>query len=371
MENLNFNNRIKKLKNEIIGSHNISSILIFKDEDIFYLTGFYGKNSNSALLIADKKNYLFVSFIYLEEAKKTVSINDIEIIKYAGDKNKVISEILNADNIRDILIQSNFISHSDYLKLESQLNEINIKARSVENPLEKLRLIKDDYEQDLIRKSCRLADKSFNHICSLNYEDLINKRESSLAIEIEKFLVDCGGSGKSFNYVIANNNNSSKPHYEPGFKKINDGILLMDYGVIFKNYCSDITRTIFIGSKINKKLKEIYKIVKDAQLMAVDFCRESIKACELDNIARSFITDKGYGKNFGHSLGHGVGIEIHEPPWVNSKNEEVLKEGMIVTIEPGIYVEGLGGVRIEDMVIVRKNGCENLYKSPKELVQIY
>ncbi|MHB1376814.1 MAG: aminopeptidase P family N-terminal domain-containing protein, partial [Candidatus Humimicrobiaceae bacterium] len=179
MENINFNKRINKLKNEIIGSHNNSNILIFMDEDIFYLTGFFGKNSNSVLLITDKKNYLFVNFIYLEEAKKTVPLNDVEIIKYIDDKNKVISEILSSDNIRDILIQSNFISHSDYLKLESQLNEFNIKIRSIENPLEALRLIKDDNEQELIRKACRLTDKSFKHICSLSYENLINKRESS------------------------------------------------------------------------------------------------------------------------------------------------------------------------------------------------
>ena len=371
MNDLNLSNKIKKIRELIFDPYSTSNILIFQEEDIFYLSGFFGKNSNSALLITDKKNYLFVNFIYLEEAKKTVSINDIEIIRYTGDKNKVISEILMADNIRDLLIQSNFISHSDYLKLERQLKEINIEGRSIENPLEKLRLIKDDYEQDLIRKSCRLADKSFKHICSISYEVLIKKMESALAIEIEKFLVDSGGSRKSFDYVVASNNNSSKPHYEPGFNKINDGILLMDYGVIFKNFCSDITRTIFIGKKINTRLKQIYEIVREAQLMAVDFCREGIKASELDNIARKYITDKGYGENFGHSLGHGVGLEIHEPPWINQKNEQVLKEGMVVTIEPGIYIENLGGVRIEDMVIVRKNNCENLYKSPKELVQIY
>ncbi|MHB1254036.1 MAG: aminopeptidase P family protein [Candidatus Humimicrobiaceae bacterium] len=371
MENSNCNNRINKLKNEIVGSHNISSILIFKEEDIFYLSRFFGKNSNSALLVTDKKNYLFVNFIYLEEAKKTVSLNDVEIIKYTGDKNKVISEILSSDNIRDILIQSNFISHSDYLKLESQLNEFNIKIRSIENPLEALRLIKDDYEQKLIRKACRLTDKSFNHICSLSYEDLVSKRESSLAVEIEKFLVESGGCGKSFDYVVAGNNNSSKPHYAPGFKKINEGILLLDYGVVFKNYCSDITRTIFIGKKIKTVLKQIYEIVQEAQMMAVDFCREGIKASELDNIARKYITDKGYGENFGHSLGHGIGLEIHEPPWINQKNEQILREGMVVTIEPGIYIENLGGIRIEDMVIVRKNGCENLYSSSKKALQVY
>jgi Xaa-Pro aminopeptidase len=371
MNNLNTNNRIKKIKEIISEQYSTSEILIFQEADILYLSGFFGKNSNSALLISDKKNYLFVNFIYFEEAKKTVSISSIEIIRYSGDKNKVISEVLNANNTSEVLIQSDFISHSDYLKLESQLNEINIKAGSIENPLEVLRLIKDDYELELTRKACSLTDKSFNHICSLSYEEMVNKKESSLAIEIEKFLIDCGGSGKSFDYVVAGNNNSSKPHYAPGFQKISEGILLLDYGVVFKNYCSDITRTIFIGKKIKTELKKIYEIVREAQMLALDFCREGIKASELDNIARKYITDKGYGENFGHSLGHGVGLEIHEPPWINQKNEQILKEGMVVTIEPGIYIENLGGVRIEDMVIVRKNGCENLYSSSKKAFQVY
>jgi Xaa-Pro aminopeptidase len=371
MNNLNTNNRIKKIKEIISEQYSTSEILIFQEADILYLSGFFGKNSNSALLITDKKTYLFVNFIYLEEAKNSALIKDIEIIQYSGDRNKVISEILSSENVINLLIQSNFISHSDYLKLESKLSEINIKTISIENPLEVLRIIKDDHEQELIREACSLTDASFDHICTLSYKDLVSKKELSLAIEIEKFLVDCGGSGKSFDYVVAGNNNSSKPHYSPGFQNINDGILLMDYGVIFQNYCSDITRTIFIGKKINNELKKIYEIVREAQMLALDFCREGIKASELDNIARKYITDKGYGENFGHSLGHGVGLEIHEPPWINQKNEQILKEGMVVTIEPGIYIENLGGVRIEDMVIVRKNGCENLYSSSKKAFQVY
>ena len=369
MENLN--NRINKLKNEIAGSYNISNLLFFMDEDIFYLTGFHGKNSNSAFLITDNKNYLFVNFIYLEESKNSICSDNIEIILYRGDKNKYIADVLVDNNIKDIMIQSDFISHSSYQKLERHLKEVDIKALSIESPTGELRLIKDSDEQDLIKKACKLTDDSFNYICSLSYTDLINNTESSLAIELEKILLESGGSRKSFDYVVANNSNSSKPHYNPGLNKISDGILLMDYGVIFKNYCSDITRTIFIGRQINKELKQIYEIVREAQLMALDFCREGVRSNELDAIARKYILDKGYGENFGHSLGHGVGLEIHEPPWINQKNEQVLKEGMVITIEPGIYIEDLGGVRIEDMVIVKKNGCENLYASSKKAIQVY
>jgi len=371
MNEINFDKRIKKLEESVFELHGFSNILIFKNEDIFYLSGFFGKNSNSALLLTDRKKYLFVNFIYLEEARKTASENGFEIIKYSGDKNNIILEIINSDNIKNILLQSDFISHSDYLKLEAKLNETGIKSISIENPLENLRLIKDKDEQNLIKKACGFADEAFQYICGMGYNDFVGKRESIMAIEIEKFLINCGGSRKSFDYVIASNQSSSKPHYDSEFNVISDGILLMDYGIIFKNYCTDLTRTIFIGQQINKELKKIYEIVREAQMLAVDFCREGIKANELDNIARKYISEKGYGKKFGHSIGHGVGLEIHEPPWINLKNDQILKEGMVITIEPGIYIENLGGVRIEDMVIVKKNGCENLYKSSKKSIQIY
>lgn len=371
MKNPEFNKRINNLKKRIAGSEKTSDILIFKEEDIFYLSGFFGKNSNSALLITENKNYLFVNFIYLEDAKNSVKINNLEIILYAGDKNKLIQEVLTNNNVKEVLIQSGYISYNQYLRIENELKKAGIKSRDIENPVEILRSVKDKFEQELIKNACKLTDKSFKFICNIKYKDFLKYSESAFAIEIEKFLIGAGGKGKSFDFVVANNSNSSKPHHSSENLKITEGLLLMDYGVIFGNYCSDITRTIFINKKPDSKFKEIYEIVKEAQQMSVDYCREGIRAFELDNIARNYIVKKGYGESFGHSLGHGVGIEIHEPPWINSKNDEILKEGMVLTIEPGIYIEGFGGVRIEDMVIVGKKGCKNLYSSTREIVRIY
>ncbi|MCL4385766.1 MAG: aminopeptidase P family protein [Actinobacteria bacterium] len=369
-ENTVCSKRIEALKKEIKIYENISDILIFKEEDIFYLTGFYGRNSNSVFLITENGNFLFVNFIYFEEAKNSTRDLNIETILYNDDKNKLIADVLLENKITDVLIQSDFISHCQYLKMENDLRKSGIKSKSIDNPVTKFRVIKDDLEQKLIKKACSLTDKSFDFICSFKYRELLKFSESILAIEMEKFLISNGGDRRSFDFIFANNAGASKPHYSSQNIKINDGLLLMDYGVLFKNYCSDMTRTIFIGNNINNKLKEIYEIVKEAQHTAVDFCREGIRACELDRIARHLISQKGFGKNFGHSLGHGVGIEVHEQPFINSKNEEILKEGMILTIEPGIYIEGLGGIRIEDMVIVRKNKCENLYSSSREIINI-
>ncbi|MDD5658640.1 MAG: Xaa-Pro peptidase family protein [Actinomycetota bacterium] len=370
MENTVFDIRINNLKKRIAAHEDIYDILIFKEEDIFYLSGFFGKYSNSVLLLTENKNYLFVNFIYIEDAKNSVKTKDIEIILYDQDKNELMREILKSNNVDKILIQSDCISYSNYIKMEKEFKKAKIKSISIENPVEILRAVKDESEQELIRNACKLTDRSFELVCDIRYKDFLKYSELELSIEIEKFLISFGGKGRSFDYVVANNSNSSKPHYSSENLKITKGLLLMDYGVVFGNYCSDITRTIFIGKKLHAELKKIYEIVKEAQQISVDYCKEGIMASELDSIARKFIISKGYGANFGHSLGHGVGIEIHEPPWINSKNDEILKKGMVVTIEPGIYVEGLGGVRIEDMVIVGEKGCENLYSSTREIIRI-
>jgi len=157
------------------------------------------------------------------------------------------------------------------------------------------------------------------------------------------------------------------PHYIASHNKIKNGVLLMDFGTVYNNYCSDITRTVFIGNdSSNVKLRKIYDIVLTAQQKAIEACREGLTCGELDHIARKYIKDMGHGEEFGHGLGHGVGIEVHEGPLIIKNNKTILKENMVITIEPGIYIPGSGGIRIEDMLIVKKNGCENLYNSKKE-----
>jgi Xaa-Pro aminopeptidase len=159
------------------------------------------------------------------------------------------------------------------------------------------------------------------------------------------------------------------PHYDPKNIRSEDGLVLMDFGCRYHNYCSDMTRTIFMGRNgKNDEYKKIYDIVLEAQQKAIEYCREGISCSRLDAAARDFICSKGYGNNFGHGLGHGVGLEVHEGPKINAKSRTVLKENMVITIEPGIYIESLGGIRIEDMVLVGKNGCELLYDSEKEFL---
>jgi len=228
-------------------------------------------------------------------------------------------------------------------------------------------MAKDSHELEIISKACSITDNAFNKLLTLSNREIREFDEISLANRLEGFCIESGGSGRSFDYVVASGPGSSMPHYISSHRNISEGILLMDFGTLYKHYCSDITRTIFVGKdKLDKKLKEIYKIVLEAQLKAIEACREGIRCDQLDGIARKYIEAAGYGEEFGHGLGHGVGLEVHEGPYVTRKNKAVLKENMVITIEPGIYIPGLGGARIEDMVVVEKNGCRNLYSAKKD-----
>ena len=346
---------------------NLENYIVLKDENIFYLTGFYGKDSNSILLVSPEKSYLLVNFIFLEEAKKAISDPKIEIILYKKNRFKKLIEVLEGLNSKSLSIDASQIDHTSYAKLENMLIKADNKLNYKHGLVEDLRIIKDDSEIKDIKKACMITDNGFLDFLELRSGNLLKLNELEIANELEKMLIQEGGNGRSFDFVIASGKGSSMPHYIASHNKIKNSILLMDFGTIHKNYCSDITRTIFVGDgSSSDKLRKIYDIVLTAQQNAIDACREGVSCEELDSIAREYIRKQGYGEEFGHGLGHGVGLEVHEGPSITKNNKTILKENMVITVEPGIYIPGLGGIRIEDMLIVKKNGCENLYNSKKE-----
>lgn len=360
-----FENRISKLKKEL-ESQDIKGFVILKDENIYYLTGFYGKDSGSILAFINNEIYLLVHFIYFEAAKKSVLLKNIKIIEYYKEKYKKLSEIISGHKIKNVSIEGNNLSFEDFSNLNSIIVKTGKILTSKTRIVEGLRIIKDTIEIENIRKACNISDRVFSQVTATNSLKIKSFSEIGFAFEIERKSIDFGSSGKSFNYVVANNSASSLPHYEAENRNIENGVLLLDFGCIYNHYCSDITRTVFIEDlKKNNKILEIYDIVLRAQTKAIQFCKAGVHSMEIDEIARKYIKSKGYGDNFGHGLGHGVGLEIHESPAISYINDMVLKEDMVITIEPGIYLEDIGGVRIEDMVIIRKNGCQNLYKSSK------
>jgi Xaa-Pro aminopeptidase len=360
-----FTSRIENLRN-FLKTVNISNLLILSDENIFYLTGFYGKGSNSLFFITDKDLYLLTNFLYIEDAKQSV-IDGINIIRYQKGRFKKFGELLEGFDFKYIYTESKNISFQDAIRLKEVLSGQGKKLKIKDGLVESLRVIKDKYEISKIKKACVITDNAFQDILESGVKLFKNLSEIELAFHIEKLMVKNKASGKSFDIITAYDKNSSMPHYSPQEIKLKYGKVLMDFGCRYKNYCSDMTRTIFVkNNKISNEFKKIYDIVLEAQLQSISSCRAGIECNRLDSVARKYISSRGYGDNFGHGLGHGVGLEIHEEPVINAASKTVLRENMVITIEPGIYIENFGGVRIEDILIVKKNGCEVLYNSRKD-----
>jgi len=365
-----FNIRRKRLWSEL-DMPGQKAVLFLKHEDIYYLTGFCGKDSNSMLVLSPGKAYLLVNFIYYEDASASVDRKSTEVVLYRGDRIKKASQVISSLEIKQLLLEEAKINHSDFNNLLKELKIRRIHVKPCNDLMGSLRGIKDKTELEAIEKACRITDSVFADILAYGAGSIKRYNEISLANEMERLCIKYGGQGRSFDFVIATGQDSSRPHYCSSRKRISRDILLMDFGTVYEKYCSDMTRTVFLGSRrLNDKMKDMYEVVLEAQLIAIDKCREGVRCDELDGMARKYIDDAGYGKYFGHGLGHGVGLEVHEAPYITRKSRTILKENMVVTMEPGIYIPGLGGVRIEDMVVVGKKGCRNLYRAKKDFTFI-
>ena len=228
-------------------------------------------------------------------------------------------------------------------------------------------IIKNEHEIECISKAAALGDKCFSYILGFIEPGMSEKQ---VADEIERFLYDNGAEGLAFDTISVSGERGCLPHGEPTDKLIQKGELVtLDFGAVIGGYCGDMTRTIAIGS-ISPEQRKVYEIVLEAQLAAIDFIKAGVRCFDADKIARDIITKAGYGSEYPHGLGHGVGLEVHEAPTLNAKSTEVLESNMVITIEPGIYIPNKFGVRIEDLAIVTDFGIINKVKSEKELIII-
>jgi Xaa-Pro aminopeptidase len=228
-------------------------------------------------------------------------------------------------------------------------------------------LVKTEKELEKMAKAADIADQAFHHIIGYIRPGVT---ERAVALELEIYMKKLGASALSFETIAASGVRSSMPHGIATDKIIEDGdFLTLDFGCVYDGYCSDMTRTVVVG-KATQKQKKIYGVVLEAQIAALNAIREGINGIDVDKIARDVISSRGYGEYFGHGLGHGVGLEVHEEPRLSPTGTKKLLENMVVTDEPGIYIPGFGGVRIEDLIVVKKDGCEVLSKSPKQLIEL-
>ncbi|MBC2580317.1 Xaa-Pro peptidase family protein [Clostridium sp. DJ247] len=356
-----FNERIKKLR-EAMNNKKLDAVLLVGDHNRNYLSGFTGNESYS--LITSDKAFFITDSRFIEQAKQQVEA--YEVIEYSKNSTFIdsLSELLNKNNINTLGFEENILSFSAYSTYKQKLNCTLIP---MEGMVEEIRIIKDDSELKLIKGAAEIADKAFEYIIKYIKPGMTEKE---IGLEIEFYMKKLGASDLSFPSIVASGARSSLPHGEATNKTVNKGeFLTLDYGCIYNGYCSDMTRTIVIGEPTTKMI-DVYNTVLEAQQLALKAFKPEIPAVDVDKVARDYIKQKGYGDYFGHSLGHGVGREIHESPVIGYRNHKKLKVGMVVTDEPGIYIPNFGGVRIEDLLVITENGCETLSKSPKELMCI-
>lgn len=335
------------------------ALLISSPHNLRYFSGFAG--GEGYCVLSPKSKSILVDSRYTVEAKRECP--EFEVIEFGGGNlYELLKKLLERDNVKTLGYEDLYMTVSEYDRLFKKLD--NVSAMPMGAELESLRSIKTESEINLLREAEKIGDMAFKEVLPLIKTGMT---ENELAAEIEYRMRKLGASGTSFETIAVSGKRSAMPHGKPSEKKLEHGdFVTMDFGCVYKGYCSDMTRTVVMCEASEKQI-EIYNTVLKAQLAGLDAIASGVCARDADGAARRVIEDAGYGECFGHSLGHGVGLLIHEQPSLSARSDVILKENMVVTCEPGIYVSDFGGVRIEDMVVVGKGGCENLTSSDKKL----
>lgn len=350
------NTKLKWLR-EKMKMLDMQGMIVTNPVNIRYLTGIVAEG---ILLITRKENIFLTDGRYVEEVNSVLTIDDDIIVHEFQDFSKEEYEnfFLFCENVG---FEEDYITYSQYKQYMHQYKVNNLQE--TEKAIEKQRMIKDEEEIEKITKACEITDQCFSYL--LNFIK-VGQTEKEIALEIQKFFQMHGAERNSFDSIVASGSNSSKPHAVPTNRKIDVGDpITLDFGCVYQGYCSDMTRTIFVGY-VPEEIKPIYDLVLKNQLQTE---RELKDGANIKMVSRMVENDfKLHGYDLVHSLGHGVGLDIHEYPYLNGKNDSFLKEKMVVTNEPGIYLPGKFGVRIEDTVLITKSGCINLTKSAKNYI---
>lgn len=351
--------RIEKLR-ALLEEKSLDAIYIGYNPNVRYLTNFSG--SAGSVLITKAKDYFITDFRYKDQSHKEVHSFEI-VINYSTQDE--LKRILESEGIKILGFEATHMSYGAY---ENNINNFpGVKFIPLTDVVEKLTMQKTDDELAKIQKAIGISDKTFSQMLEFIKPGM---KELDVSAEITYTHKKLGALKDAFEPIVASGWRAALPHGIASNKIIEKGeILTLDFGCVHEGFCSDMTRTIALGDP-GDEMKKVYGIVLDAQLKAIDAARSGISSKSLDSAARDIINSHGYGENFGHGLGHGLGIEVHEMPSLSQRTDMILAENSVVTIEPGIYLEKLGGVRIEDDIILKPDGCVVMNKSPKDLIII-
>ena len=351
--------RISNLREKF--TKNYEAVVITNLNNVRYLCGYTG--SNGVLLITKKEALFFTDFRYQEQSQKEIN-GCAEIVIVKNGEDKALFEKINSMGIKTLGFEKSldvcrFLQFSDLFK--------DGKLIPTENLVEELRQYKDKEEAESLQVAFDIADKSLEMLLT---DMFLGMTEIEAAALLELYMRVNGSEKPSFDTIVASGPNSSCPHHQPTDKVIKKGEMLkIDFGATYNGYHSDMTRTFFIG-KATAKFKKIYSIVQEAQTKAIEAIKVGEDCKKIDEIARKVITDAGYGKNFGHGLGHSFGLEIHEKPAFSPLNPSKIEIGHTYTVEPGIYIPGWGGIRIEDSFLIHKKGLHKFTNFPNNLIEL-
>ena len=322
---------------------------------MFYLTGFTGEG---ALLLTNEEAVLLTDSRYTEQAAREVPRLAVEEVK--GDYLEAVTKAVKKRNCETISYASRRFSHYGATKLQELLGK---KLDTPEDPILELRIIKDREEISHIKDATRLTEESLEELLK---QIKVGMRERDLALKLEMIMRRKGAQKVAFDLIVASGKNSALPHYQPGDRAIEEGdLLLFDIGARLDGYCSDMTR-VFAVKKATQQGQDIYELVRRANEAGLNALKPGAKGLDVDRLARDVIDEGGHTEHFGHGLGHGVGLEVHEAPRLSQLSKDTLKEGMVVTVEPGVYLPEFGGVRIEDLATITEHGAEVLTNIPKD-----
>jgi len=366
VEEKEMTDRLGRLR-EILKQKRIGGFLIASPSNLFYLGGFRAEGSVG--LVTQREARIFVPQLLYEQAKQAV--RDFEVIGFRDKPLEKVGKYLTGEKIKRLGFEPGGVSIRRYKEMNRAFRRVRLV--SVDSLVEKMRMVKTEEEMALIRKSAQLCVAAFRFI---KKRIRIGMKERIIACQLEYFMKKRGAEKPSFEIIVASGENTAYPHYQTGERKIRSGdCLLIDMGCVYKGYCSDLTRPLFLdiitdtyGGGLRAtlpfeprgKYKKIYQVVRKAQRAAIEKIRPGVKCSSIDSAARKMIARAGLGDYFIHRTGHGIGLDVHELPCVEENSKQVLRAGMVLTVEPGVYIPGFGGVRIEDMVLVTKKGGEVL-----------
>jgi len=341
----------------------IDGVIIESPENRLYFTGFH---STAGMLIAAKRGSVFLTDSrYIEAAKSQITCCEVVEQKKPEEQLPALAKKL---GVKCLAFETGRVTVARSRKLASLFGEISLADDDrADKIIERLRRVKNSQEIENIKAAQKITERAFEHILSIIKPGLA---ERDIAFELDFYMLKNGAEAVAFDTIIASGVNSSKPHAVPSHKKVEDGdFITLDFGAVVNGYRSDMTRTVAVGA-VSEKQKNVYGIVLAAQLETLRILKPGLPIKAADAAARDVIKAAGYGAFFGHGTGHGVGIEIHEEPTVSPNGAGELEAGNVITAEPGIYLPGEFGVRIEDMALITADGCENLTHSPKELLVV-